>query len=184
MSTEKKTWISDKNFFWLVLGISLVVPAVVVVLRYLPEDYRPNATFARQLPFVNAVINSLVSVCLVAGFVAIKKYKNKAVHQKFMLAAFSLSAGFLVSYVTYHLSAPHQPFCKEGLIKVIYLSILLTHIVLAAIILPLVLYTIYFSSMGKYEKHRKIARITFPLWLYVSITGVAVYVLISPCYQF
>lgn len=184
MSTVSKTWISDKNFFWLVVGISLAVPAVVTLLQVLPEDYRPNAYFARNLPLVNAILNSLVSILLIAGYVAIKRSKNKALHQSLMLGAFALSACFLVSYVLYHMVMPSTPYCHEGVMKTIYRTILLTHILLAAVILPMVLYTIYFSTTGKIEKHRKIAKWTFPLWLYVSVTGVVVYVLISPCYPF
>ncbi len=184
MSTVKKTWISDRNFFWLVVGISLAVPALVIVLRFLPIEYRPNAYFARHLPFVNAILNSMVSILLIAGYLTIKRTKNKIVHQSLMLGAFALSACFLVSYVVYHTVMPSTPYCHEGIMKIIYLTILLSHIALAVIILPLVLYTIYFSTSGNIEKHRKIARWTFPLWLYVSLTGVAVYVLISPCYSF
>lgn len=184
MSTDKKNWISDKGFFWVVLGISLAVPAVVTILRFLPENLRPNANFAEHLPAVNAFLNSLVSIALIVGYIAIKKTKNRGVHKGFMLSAFVLSALFLVSYVVYHTVMPSTPYCAEGFMKTFYLIILFSHILLAAIILPLVLYTIYFSTSGNYEKHKKIARWTFPLWLYVSLTGVLVYVLISPCYQF
>lgn len=184
MSTDKKNWISDKQFFWVVLGISLAVPAVVVLLRFLPVEYRPNALFARNLPFVNAVLNSLVSLFLLLGYVAIRFYKARNVHKTFMLGAFLLSSLFLISYVVYHTIMPSTPYCSDGALKYLYFIILLSHIALAAIILPLVLYTIYFSTSGNYERHKRIARWTFPLWLYVSVTGVAVYVLISPCYPF
>lgn len=184
MSTEKKSWISDKNFFWLVLGVSLAVPAVVVALRFLPAELRPNANFAKHLPKVNAILNSLVSILLVAGYWAIRKSANRGLHKLLMLGAFLLSALFLVCYVVYHTIMPHTEYCNEGILKIVYLSILLTHILLAAVILPLVLYTIYFSTSGNYVKHKKIAKWTFPLWLYVSVTGVIVYVLISPCYPY
>jgi len=88
---------------------------------------------------------------------------------------------FLVSYVIYHFSVPHVPYCQTGTIKIVYLLILFTHIVLAAVVLPLVLYTIYFSTSGQIVKHRKWARITFPIWLYVSVTGVVVYLMLAPC---
>lgn len=184
MNTENKTWISDKGFFWLVLVISLAVPAVVTLLRYMPEDYRPTAEFAKHLPFTNAVINSFVSVMLIMGYRAIRVQKNKGLHQTYMLAAFSASALFLVSYVVYHTVMPHTEYCGEGFMRNLYLFILLTHIVLAAAILPLILYTIYFSTSGRFERHKKIAKWTFPLWLYVSVTGVVVYIMISPCYNF
>jgi putative membrane protein len=184
MNTDKKTWISDRNFFWLVTGISIAVLAVVVLLRYLPDAYRPNVAFAKNLPFTNAVINSLVSVLLLLGYHQIRYAKNKGRHQFFMLSAFILSGLFLVSYVVYHTTMPHTPYCNDGLMKSVYFFILATHIFLAAIILPIILYTIYFSTNGMYAKHKKLARWTFPLWLYVSVTGVLVYLLISPCYKF
>lgn len=184
MNTGKKSWISDRNFFWLVLGISLAVLAVVILLRFLPSEFRPNFHLARHLPLTNAVINSTVSVCLLLGFYQIRSRKNKSLHQAFMLTAFVLSGLFLVSYVTYHTTMEHTPYCGEGFMKGIYLFILFSHIALAAIILPLVLYTIYFSAGGNFVKHKKLARWTFPLWLYVSVTGVLVYALISPCYPF
>lgn len=184
MNTENKTWISDKGFFRLVLVISLAVPAVVTVLRYLPEELRPSADFARHLPFANAAINGFVSVMLVLGYRAIRYDKDKSRHQAYMLTAFIASALFLVSYVIYHTVMPHTEYCGEGLMKTLYLFILLTHIVLAAAILPLILYTLHFSTSGRFERHKKVARWTFPLWLYVSVTGVLVYILISPCYSF
>jgi len=181
MNTEKKPWISDKSFFWLVLGISLIVPAVVSLLRYLPDSFRPSVEFARSLPKLNAIINTLVSITLVLGFWAIRYKRDKGLHQKFMAASFLLSTLFLVSYIIYHFTVPHVPFCKDGWVKAVYLTILFSHIVLAAVILPMVLYTIYYSTSGQFAKHKKWAKWTFPLWLYVSITGVVVYLMLSPC---
>lgn len=184
MNTANKSWISDRSFFWLVLGISLAVPAVVVTLRFLPDEFRPNAYFAMHLPRVNAVINSVVSILLLGGYIAIKTSQNRGLHKILMLSAFVFSAMFLVSYVTYHMVMPSTKYCNDGFLRYLYFFILITHIFLAAIILPLVLYTIYFSTSGQYARHKKIARWTFPLWLYVSVTGVLVYLLISPCYPF
>ena len=150
----------------------------------MPEDFRPTADFAKHLPFANAVINSFVSVMLVMGYRAIRVQRNKGLHQTYMLAAFSASALFLVSYVVYHTVMPHTEYCGVGFMRNLYHFILLTHIVLAAAILPLILYTIYFSTSGRFERHKKIAKWTFPLWLYVSVTGVVVYIMISPCYNF
>jgi putative membrane protein len=162
--------------------VSVAVLAVVVLLRYLPSEYRPNIHLAKHLPFLNAVLNSCVSVCLLLGYYMIRFRKNKGMHQFFMLLAFVISSLFLISYVAYHTSMDHTPYCGEGFMKTLYLTVLFSHILLAAIILPLVLYTIYFSTTGNLVKHKKLARWTFPLWLYVSVTGVLVYVLISPCY--
>ena len=184
MNTGNKSIQNDKGFFWIVLGISLVVPAVVIVLRFLPEQLRPNALFAVHLPAANAVINSMVTVTLLTGYVIIKRTKNKIWHRFFMLSSLILSCCFLVSYIVYHTVMPHTNYCGEGWMKYFYFFILITHIGLAALNLPMVLYTVYFSTSGKIEKHRRIARWTFPLWLYVSVTGILVYLLISPCYPF
>jgi len=181
MSTEKKQWISDKGFFYLVLGITAVIPIAVTILQMLPESLRPGIAFAKSLSKLNAIINSLVSIALILGYSAIRYKKDKSTHQKYMLTAFILSAVFLISYVIYHLSAPPVPYCNEGSIRYLYFFILITHIVLAAIVLPMVLYTIYFSTSGRFDKHKKWARWTFPIWLYVSITGVVVYLMLAPC---
>jgi putative membrane protein len=179
-----KRAINDRSFFWIVLGISLAVPAVVTLLKVLPDAYRPNALFARYLPGLNAVLNSLVALCLAAGYYFIRVKRNKNVHQLFMFSAFLLSALFLISYVVYHTVIPSTPYGGDGFMMYAYYLILSTHIVLAAVILPLVLYTIYFSTTGNYDKHRRIARITWPLWMYVAVTGVLVYLMISPYYKF
>lgn len=179
-----KRAINDRTFFWIVLGISLAVPAIVTLLKVLPDAYRPNALFARHLPGINALLNTLVSLCLLGGFYFIREKKNKAVHQVFMFSAFLLSALFLISYVIYHTIMPSTPYGGAGFMKYTYYFILITHIILAAIILPLVLYTIYYSTNGDYNKHKRIARITWPLWFYVAVTGVLVYLMISPFYRF
>lgn len=176
--------INDRSFFWIVVGISLAVPAAVTLLKVLPDAYRPNALFARYLPGLNATLNTLVALSLIAGYYCIRKLRNKGLHQFFMFTAFLLSALFLISYVIYHTVMPSTPYGGEGWMKYLYYFILITHIVLAAIILPMVLYTIYFSTTGNLAKHRKIARITWPLWLYVAITGVVVYFMIAPYYTF
>jgi putative membrane protein len=143
----------------------------------------------------NAIINSLVSLLLIAGMVAIKS-KNYRLHKKIMLAAIVLSVLFLLSYVAHHLTTGDTKFgdinhdgilsldekALAGNIRYVYYVILLTHIPLAGIILPFVLFTAYRALSGEYEKHKKLARITWPIWLYVAISGVVVYLMISPYY--
>jgi putative membrane protein len=180
----KNPAINDRSFFWIVVGISLAVPAVVTLLKVLPDDYRPNALFAQYLPALNALLNSLVAICLAAGYYFIRVKKDKGTHQIFMFSAFLLSALFLISYVIYHTVMPSTPYGSDGFMKYVYYLILITHIILAAVILPLVLYTIYYSTTGNFERHRRIARITWPLWMYVAVTGVLVYLMISPFYKF
>lgn len=179
MSTEKKNWISDKNFFALTLGVTLAVITIVIVLKFLPAELRPNIAFAKHLPLANAIINTMVGICIFVGYRAIRYGQNKAQHQKYMLTAFVLSAVFLLSYVVKGMALPETQFGGQGVIKFIYFFILITHILLAAAILPMVLYTLYFASNGNFVKHKKIARITFPIWMYVAVTGPIVYLLIS-----
>ncbi|MDX2002960.1 MAG: DUF420 domain-containing protein [Chitinophagales bacterium] len=166
----------------LFIGISILVPAIVTVLFYVNPSQQVDLGFDLKLfPKFHALLNSMATVFLISGFVAIKN-KNIKVHRSFMWAAFAVSTIFLVSYVTYHsISAPTK-FGGEGTIKYIYLFLLLTHIVMAAVILPFILFTFYRALTGDYTKHRKIAKITLPLWLYVTITGVIVYFMIAPYY--
>jgi putative membrane protein len=159
--------------------ISIAVPAVVAALFFLPGMH--IGTDVSMLPALNAVINGTVSVLLITGVWFIKNGKQQQ-HRACMIAAFGLSALFLVSYVIYHSATESTPYGGEGWIRTVYFIILLTHIVLAAAILPLILITLSRALSKRFDKHRKIARITFPLWLYVSVTGVIVYLMISPYY--
>ncbi|MEO0897695.1 MAG: DUF420 domain-containing protein [Bacteroidota bacterium] len=171
-------------FIW---AVSIVVPIVVGVLlnprvQLISNPSEGLTAFARNLPYLNATINSLVSICLIAGFAMIKN-QNRKVHQAFMVGAFVLSALFLVSYVTYHVVIGHVPYCEGNLApKGVYYTILISHIVLSVSIIPLASFSIFRAVSGTYERHKKLARITFPLWLYVSVTGVIVVILNSPCY--
>jgi putative membrane protein len=143
----------------------------------------------------NAVINSMVSVLLIAALIAVKK-KNYLLHKKIMLTAMILSILFLVSYITHHLlsgdthfgDTNHNGITEEaekaaaGGIRYVYFAILATHIFLASVILPFILYTAYRGLTADFGKHKKLSRITWPIWLYVSVTGVVVYLMISPYY--
>jgi putative membrane protein len=131
---------------------------------------------------INAIINSMVSVLLLAGLVTVKGQKNYRLHKNIMLTAMVLSALFLVSYICHHLLAGDTRFRGVGSIRYVYYTILITHIFLAAIILPFILYTAYRASISEWPQHRKLARITWPIWFYVSVSGVLVYLLISPYY--
>ncbi|MDD7984469.1 DUF420 domain-containing protein [Lentisphaera marina] len=134
-----------------------------------------------ELPLINACLNFLSATLLVCGYVAIKK-KNKEVHKNFMIAAFCTSALFLTSYLYYHFTAGHLLFQGQGSIKIIYFIILIPHILLAMVMLPMILMTFFFIFRGQVVAHRKIARWTFPIWLYVSITGVILYVYMYQLY--
>lgn len=150
-----------------------------------PDEVRKLETAALSLlpgissllPHVNAALNALSAVCLVAGFARIRKKQIHA-HRLCMVGALALSVLFLVSYVVYHWQAGSRPFQGEGAIRYLYLAILVSHIVLAALIVPLALVTLGFAVRERFDRHRALARWTFPLWLYVSVSGVAVYLLL------
>jgi putative membrane protein len=126
------------------------------------------------LPALNALLNALSAALLVLGYVFIRRRRIGA-HLTAMLGAFGVSAGFLASYVIYHYHAGSRPFTGQGWVRVVYFALLLTHIVLAAVIVPLALTTIYRALSGRFDRHRRLARWTLPIWLYVSVTGVVIY---------
>ncbi len=179
---------------WVLIGVvSFVVFAAVVILSKVKVD--ANLGFdVHVFALFNAIINSIVSVLLIAGLIAAKK-RNFVVHKKIMMGAILLSVLFLVSYICHHLFAGETRFGDvdgDGIVteaekaaatgRGLYYFILITHIPLAGIILPFILFTAYRGLTAEWPRHKKIARITWPVWLYVSITGVLVYLMISPYY--
>jgi len=173
---------NDRKVFQYIIGLSVVVLAVIVVLYSLPKsDYIPE--WAKLLPKLNAFINGTCSVLLVASLISIKR-KNIQLHKKLNITTFALSSLFLISYIVFHSYGVETRYPTNDPMRPFYLVILLTHIVLAAVVLPLVLVSFYFGLTGQIKKHRKISRFTFPIWLYVTVTGVVVYCMISPYYQF
>ena len=164
----------------LVIVISILIPIVVAALYLLPKNNMADEEIM-ILPKINAFLNSLTSILLIGGFVAIKN-KRIELHRKFMFSAIVLSVLFLLSYVAYHSIAESTPYGGEGMVRSIYYFILLSHILLAIVIVPLVLISFTRALSERFDKHRKIARITLPLWLYVTVTGVIVYLMISPYY--
>ena len=128
----------------------------------------------RDLPALNACLNATAAVLLVVGWILIKRGRRQA-HRKVMLAAVACSAAFLASYLVYHFNVGSVRFQRTGPIRTVYLSILLTHTVLATAIVPLVLVTLNHGLRERFDRHRRIARVTMPLWLYVSVTGVVIY---------
>ena len=175
---------SDKTVFRIVMALSIVVLLAVIVLnrRILPEPASIPG-FVAFLPKLNAIINGTCSVLLVISLYYIKK-RDIATHKKINILAFFLSAIFLVSYVTFHYFQKETTFGGEGAIRGVYYFVLISHIVLAAIILPLVLLSFYWGLKNDVKRHRRLTRWSWPLWLYVTITGVVVYLMISPYYKF
>ncbi|SFT65380.1 putative membrane protein [Algoriphagus locisalis] len=165
---------------WLI-GISVLIPVVVAVLIFMPSKIDLGAEWVYFLPHLNAVINSAATLALIAGLVFIKQ-GNIAFHRAFMTVAFGLGAIFLVSYVVYHAAAESTSFGGEGAIRSIYYFLLITHIILAAVALFPILFAYYYGYTEQYAKHRKVVKFAYPIWLYVTVTGVIVYFMISPYY--
>lgn len=166
---------------WIIL-LSVAIPLVVVILfgvnlKKMGFDVEP-LTF---LPPIYASVNALTAVLLVAAVLAIKNGKRK-LHENLMKSAIGCSIAFLGMYVAYHMTSDSTKFGGEGVVKYIYYFILVTHIVLSVIIIPLVLVTYVRALSQLFDQHKKIARITFPIWLYVAVTGVIVYLMIAPYY--
>ena len=169
----------NQDSFWLriIYIVSLIISATVAFLILGPRPVGiEGALDVSKLPLVNASLNGMTTILLVIGYILIRKKKRQQ-HKNIMLTAFGTSAAFLVSYVIYHWfkSGPKQ---YTGAFPEIYFFILITHIILAAIIIPLALITLYRGWLDQLKKHRKIAKITLPLWLYVSVTGVVIYLML------
>jgi putative membrane protein len=167
----------------IIIGLlSVVVFLVVVSLGKFKPLIGVEFSFDRFIfAKIIAVINSLVSVLLILGLYFVKQ-KNITAHRNTMLAALTASALFLVFYIIHHMANADTHFGGTGAIKIVYYVILVSHIILAACILPFILFTAYRGLTSEFAAHKKIARYTFPLWLYVSVTGVIVYLFISPYY--
>lgn len=173
--------IEKKYNKWIVV-LSVAIPLVVALLfgvnlRKLGYDVEPLSF----LPPIYATINAITAVLLVAAVLAVKNGK-RSLHEKLMKTAIACSVAFLGMYVAYHMTSDSTKFGGEGIIKYVYYFILVTHILLSIIIIPFVLITYVRAISKSFERHKKIAKITFPLWLYVAVTGVVVYLMISPYY--
>lgn len=166
----------------LIIVVSIAIPLVVALLFGVNlRKMGYNVTPLSFLPPIYATINALTAVVLIAAVVAIKK-GNRKLHENLMKLAIVCSVSFLVMYVAYHMTSDSTQFGGEGLIRYVYFFILITHIILSIVIIPLVLITYVKALSQRFDKHKKIAKITFPIWLYVAITGVVVYLMIAPYY--
>lgn len=171
---------SDRGFFALSIIVSVLVFTIVLILNIIPKPaFTPS--FVRYLPILNACINGTCSLLLILSFYFVKR-KNIPAHKKINIGAFFLSCLFLVSYILYHYFSEETKFPAGNPLRPYYLLILLTHIVLASLILPFILMAFYRGLNMQVEKHKKIVRWTYPIWLYVTITGVVIYLMISPHY--
>ena len=173
--------IEQKYNKWIVL-LSIVIPvAVAVLFKVKLKDFGFNVTPLTFLPPIYATVNGITAIVLVAAVMAIKN-GNKKRHELLMKLAIGCSLAFLVMYVAYHMTAESTKYGGEGVLKYVYFFILITHIFLSIAIIPLVLISYVRALASKFDKHKKIAKITFPIWLYVAVTGVIVYLMISPYY--
>jgi putative membrane protein len=164
-----------------IIGISIAIPLAVAVLLFMPAKITTLGDWVYFLPHLNAVINTAASVALIVGLIFIKR-KQYHYHGATMTVAFALGAVFLVSYVVYHSAAESTSFGGEGLIRSVYYFLLITHIILAAVALFPILFAYSYGYTDQREKHRKVVKFAYPIWLYVSISGVIVYLMISPYY--
>ena len=174
---KSKEILVQKKYNKLIVVLSILIPVVVAVLFGVKID----AELPVFLPPIYASVNAVTALVLILAFMAIRK-KNIKLHERLMKFAIILSVVFLVMYVAYHMTSDSTQFEGEGVIKYLYYFILITHILLSIIVIPFVLITYVRAITNNIEKHKKIAKITFPLWLYVAMTGVVVFIMISPYY--
>lgn len=170
--------VSNKKYKVWIWILSIVIPLTVAILFSVKI---PGVERMAFLPPIYATINGLTAILLVAAVFQIKK-GNRKIHERIMKLCIVLSALFLVMYVTYHMTSDSTSYGGLGVLRYVYFFILISHILLSIGVIPFVLITFVRALNGNFEKHKKIAKITFPIWLYVAITGVIVYLMISPYY--
>jgi putative membrane protein len=187
--------IDIKNYKLIIGIISVVIPLVVAFLLFAPNKTEVGISWSSFLPHLNGIINTATSIVLISGYIFIKK-GSKEWHKTAMITAFTLGCIFLVSYVIYHSTASSTVFGDidhDGILsdqeteslgssRNIYLIILLTHIILATVVVPFVLFALFYALTGRFDRHKKIVKFTFPIWLFVSVSGVIVYLMISQYY--
>ncbi len=178
LTIEALKEISVVKAITVILLVSGVAFLFLIYLLYFRETADATASWVEQLPALNAFLNSISTVLILAGFAAIKK-KNYVAHMRLMLTAFVTSTLFLISYLIYHNFVGHTPFPGEGFIRPVYFAILISHIILSAFVVPLVLTSYFFAFSGKFKTHRRVSKWTFPVWLYVSVTGVMIFFILN-----
>ena len=172
----------EKKFNKFIITVSILIPVVVAILFGVKlKDFGYNVEPLSFLPPIYATVNGITAIVLVAAVRAIKK-GNRKLHERLMTTAIALSVTFLVMYVAYHMTADSTKFGGEGTIRYVYFFLLISHILLSIAIIPLVLFTYVRALAEHFDRHKKLAKITFPIWLYVAVTGVIVYLMIAPYY--
>jgi putative membrane protein len=172
----------ERKYRKIITALSIIIPIAVAALFLVNlRDLGFNVEPLTFLPPIYASINGLTAIVLIAAVIAIKK-GNKKLHERLNTFAIICSLAFLLMYILYHMTSDSTKFEGEGVIKFMYYFILITHVILSIIVIPFVLTTYMRAKLGNFTQHKKIAKITFPLWLYVAVTGVIVYLMISPYY--
>ncbi len=172
----------EKKFSKFIVIVSIVIPVVVAILFSVKlQDFGIKVEPLSFLPPIYATINGITAIVLIIGVRAIKKGK-RILHERLMTTAIALSVLFLIMYVAYHMTSDATKFGGVGIIRPVYFFLLISHIVLSVAVIPLVLVSYVRALAERFDRHKKIAKITFPIWLYVAVTGVIVYLMISPYY--
>ncbi|MEO9475584.1 MAG: DUF420 domain-containing protein [Cyclobacteriaceae bacterium] len=186
---------SNKIYLRIIIGVSIVIPVVVAFLLYTPFNLGLNVKWVRFLPTLNAILNSSTAVCLILALIAVRTQKV-GYHKRLMTLGLVFGAVFLVSYVLYHSNSTSVVYgdidhdgilsstesSQVGAMRTVYIFTLLSHIALSIVVVPFVLLAFYFALTDQIGRHKKLVKFTFPIWLYVSISGVIVYFMISPYY--
>jgi putative membrane protein len=175
---EQSLDVQKEPYKKLIIAVSILIPLVVAILF----GVKVPGYDLSFLPPIYAAINGITAVLLITAVIAVKNGKLK-LHETIMKICIGLSVAFLVMYVLYHMTSDTTVYRGEGVIRYVYYFILITHILLSIAIIPLVLFTFSRAWFGNFERHKALAKFTFPLWLYVAVTGVIVYLMISPYYQ-
>jgi putative membrane protein len=172
----------EKNYNKLIWIVSVIIPVAVAALFSIKlKDFGINVEPLTFLPPIYATINGITAVLLVVAVMAIKK-GNRVLHERLMKLAILCSLVFLLMYIAYHITSDSTPYGGTGTIRYVYFFILISHILLSIAVIPLVLFSYVKAISTRFDEHKKIAKITFPIWLYVAVTGVIVYVMIAPYY--
>ena len=191
----EKELTDNKGYLKIIYVVSALIPIVVAFLILFPSKISLEGEWVKSLPGLHATVNSVTVLTLLAALVSVKK-GNIALHRSFMFASLFLGVLFLISYILYHSSQPSVRFGdldhdgivsdpekqEAGLTRLVYLIILASHILLSILVVPFVLFAFYYALTNQIEKHKRMVKFTFPVWLYVSITGVVVYFMIKPYY--
>jgi putative membrane protein len=172
----------DRKAFFLIGAVSLAALSLLLYLVYGQPKPPTPAAWVALLPHLNACLNATTTILMMLGVRQIRRTRDRKVHRRFMLSALSSSALFLVSYLAYHRFHGDTPYPVHDWTRPLYFFILISHILLSALVLPLLLTVVWFAGTGVFERHRRLARVVYPLWLYVSVSGVLVYFFLRPYY--